>query len=288
MIGIEIRKATTEDTGAIAEIYNQAIAEGIATFDSFPVDAERYAPLLADPQATLVVATVSDRVVGWASVSPISTRWAYRFTCLGSFFVHKDFRKQGIGSALKAAQIEEARTLGYHSLVVEILSTNFVSVSLNLNFGFRIVGEITEAGYRHGKWIGLIVMQKSLEQNLLDHQFRFSIVTDDFEKSVSLYKDALSLKMTPISGPIAMFPLGMAEFEVCLRESAKDVLDYQFPAERADGILISLKFDSDIQLNHALESALACGATQLESQSRPNAVRIRDFNGVSWSLEVGT
>ncbi len=160
---VEIRYATQSDAEDIAEIYNHAIADGNATFDSFPVSGDRYSAFFnGDKRHVLLVAVSEARVVGWASVSPISDRWAYRFTCLGSFFVHKDFRGLRIGTALKAAQIDEATRCGYHSLVVEVLTTNTISISLNLRAGFRVVGEIWEAGFRDGKWIGLVSMQKIL------------------------------------------------------------------------------------------------------------------------------
>ena len=76
--------------------------------------------------------------------------------------MRKDFRGKGIGKTLKNEKIREARRLNYHSMICEVLSTNSISISLNLNIGFRIVGEIIEAGFREGKWIGLVIMQKSL------------------------------------------------------------------------------------------------------------------------------
>jgi phosphinothricin acetyltransferase len=161
---VNIRHASREDGDAIAEIYNHGIADGNATFDEFPVSKERYSSFFeAHDRTAMLVAVADEQVVGWTAITPISDRWAYRYTCLGSFFVHREFRGNKIGSVLKAAQIEEAIRLGYHSLIVEVLSTNIVSVSINLSFGFRVVGEIWEAGYRDGKWIGLITMQKILK-----------------------------------------------------------------------------------------------------------------------------
>ena len=55
-----------------------------------------------------------------------------------------------------------AVSLGYHSILGEILSTNPASVAMDISHGYRVVGEIYEAGFRNGRWIGLIVVQKVL------------------------------------------------------------------------------------------------------------------------------
>ena len=68
----------------------------------------------------------------------------------------------GVGRLLKKAQIIEANRIGYHAMVAEVLSTNIGGISLNLKFGYRIVGEILEAGYRNRMWIGLVILQKLL------------------------------------------------------------------------------------------------------------------------------
>lgn len=285
---VNIRHASREDAQAIAEIYNHAIDDRNATFDSFPVSADRYTSFFdRNERASMLVAVANDQVIGWASVSPISNRWAYRFTCIGSFFVHKEFRGKKIGSALKAAQINEAARIGYHSLVVEVLSTNVVSILLNLRFGFRVVGETWEAGYRDGKWIGLVIMQKILKGEIMrDRQVRFSIITDDIEKSISLYRDALGLDMRPICNAIAMFPLGVAEFEVCHREASKQLLDFKLDGELASGLLISLSLGSEEQVDKAVKAALQYGATSVNNESNSNSRILKDFNGVIWSLTI--
>lgn len=288
---VTIRHADRKDAVAIAEIYNHGIEDGDATFDAFPVSSDRYSSYFeSNARGSMLVAVAEGRVVGWTSVSPISGRWAYRYTCLGSTFVHRDFRGTRVGKALKAAQIEEAARLGYHSLTGEILSTNAVSLSLHLSFGFRVVGESWEAGYRNGKWIGLIKVEKILEDyHMRERQIRFSVVTDDLEKSISLYRDALGLRMRPICNAIAMFPLGAAEFEVCQREATKELLDFEFPGQRANGLLISLSLDTEQQLQGMLEAAVNCGATRIDDREPASKTHLlRDFNGVTWSITVAS
>jgi L-amino acid N-acyltransferase len=161
---MSLRRATEDDCFAIAAAYNDAIDDGDATFDTTHVDPSRYVKYLNDPRSSLIVNQHQDVVTGWCLVTPISDRWAYRFTAQGSFFVRRGHRGQGVGRILKKAQIDEAQSLGYRSLIVEVLSTNSRSVALNLESGFAIVGEEREAGYRNGHWIGLIRMQMMLER----------------------------------------------------------------------------------------------------------------------------
>jgi len=167
------------------------------------------------------------------------------------------------------------------------LSTNLLSISLNLRSGFRIVGETLDAGYRDRKWIGLITMQKNLREDVMrERQIRFSIVTDDITKSISLYRDALGLDTRPISNAIAMFPLGVAEFEVCERSAARELLRFEFDTEHTSGLLISLVFDSEPQMDKSVKAALQSGATLLNNDIAPNARYLKDFNGVSWFLTI--
>ena len=168
---IIIRPAKIEDVDAIAEIYNQGVDGGISTFDDFYVSVNRYKAYfdLNRKKSSLLVAVLENNIVGWASIDPISERNAYRFTSLGSVYVRNEFKGQQIGRLLKIAKLKDAVRLDYHSMICEILSTNHISVSLNLSLGFRIVGEISEAGYRNNNWIGLIVMQKFLKLHITEH-----------------------------------------------------------------------------------------------------------------------
>jgi phosphinothricin acetyltransferase len=159
-----VRLASKKDVDSITEIYNETISEGIASFDKPPISRARYEAYFSEDRKSscLIVAEINDLIIGWASIDPISERWAYRFTCLGSTYVRKDYRNNKVGTLLKQQKFMEAKKLGYHSIIGEVLSINRKSLSFQLSFGYRIVGEIHEAGYRDDKWIGLIVIQKML------------------------------------------------------------------------------------------------------------------------------
>ena len=112
---MKIRLARRSDMKAITAIYNEAIETTTATFDTEPWTATEQARWFREHAGRFagVVAEVDDRTVGWAAISPWSTRCAYRDTAETSTYVKSGRRGAGIGRALKAAIIEEARRRGF-------------------------------------------------------------------------------------------------------------------------------------------------------------------------------
>lgn len=117
-----------------------------------------------------------------------------------------------------------------------------------------------------------------------ERRIRFSVPTDDIERSVSLYRDALGLAMRPICNPIAMFPLGEAELEICHREKSKELLGFEFSASQCTNLLISLVFDTQEEARRAEAAALNCGAVARPGVGSPLEKCFQDFNGVNWHL----
>lgn len=134
----QIRRAERTDLPSITEIYNEAILTTTATFDTEPKTvAEREAWFDShDSRHPILVAVRDGEVVGWASLSKWSDRPAYDETAETSFYVRSRFRGQGIGRTLKAAIIEEAHRLGFHSLIARVAEGSDESVHLNESFGF--------------------------------------------------------------------------------------------------------------------------------------------------------
>lgn len=283
-VDLAFRTAAPSDATVIAEIYNHAVSDRNATYDAFPVSGRRFDDYFAgDAKRSLLIATLADIVVGWLSIAPLSTRWAYRYTALGGFFVHRDHRRRGLGTALKAEQILEAARLGYRSLVVEVLATNAASITINLGLGFRIVGEISDAGYRDGCWIGLVIMQKSLATHREVPYVRFAIPTNDLQGSVAFYRDALGLDMACADDHSACFPLGAAAILVEAREEAGDG---RLASPRASPAAIEMAYDSEQQWREACAAALAAGATPQSISGSDQHRKFVDMNGVHWALTV--
>lgn len=162
-----IQRAAVADIPAITEIYNEAIATTTATFDTEPKrTAERLAWFEShDERHPILVALLDGKVVGWASISKWSDRQAYADTGETSFYVKSEYRGQGVGRQLKAAVIEEARRLGFHSLIARVAEGNQESIHLNESFGFVHVGVLKEVGRKFGRLLDVHIMQKMLNDD---------------------------------------------------------------------------------------------------------------------------
>ena len=162
---ITIRRARLEDAAAIADIYNEAILTTTATFDTEPKTAEERAQWLQshDDRQPIVVAVVDGAVVGWASLTVWSDRPAYDDTAESSFYVHSAHRRQGIGRKLKEAIIDEARRLGFHTLIARITEGSSESLHLNESTGYVCVGTLKQVGRKFGRLLDVHILQKMLD-----------------------------------------------------------------------------------------------------------------------------
>ena len=159
-----IRPAALADAPAIAAIYNEAILTTTATFDTETKSVEdRIAWLAAhDERHPVIVAEFEGQVVGYACLSRWSDRRAYDDTAETSFYVKSECRGLGVGRRLKEAILDEARRLGYHSLIARVAQGSEESLHINLSMGFVLVGTLKEVGLKFGKRLDVHVMQKML------------------------------------------------------------------------------------------------------------------------------
>ena len=163
-INIVLRLAALADAPAIAAIYNEAILTTTATFDIETKSVEERIEWLGkhDDRHPVLVAEAEGQVVGWASLSRWSDRPAYADTAETSFYVKGEFRGRGIGRQLKEAILEQARRLGYHSVIARVAQGSEESLHLNLSMGFTLVGTLKEVGLKFGRRLDVHVLQKML------------------------------------------------------------------------------------------------------------------------------
>ncbi|WP_417382798.1 GNAT family N-acetyltransferase [Gimesia sp.] len=159
-----IRPAVLSDLEAMTEIYNEAILTSTATFDMEPMTRDERLPWFEshDERHPILVADVEKQIVGWACLSQWRPRRAYADTAETSFYVKTSHRGRGIGRQLKQAIIEEARRLGYHTLIAGVAEGNEVSLHLNQSFGFEVVGTFKEVGKKFGKVLDVTYLQLML------------------------------------------------------------------------------------------------------------------------------
>jgi phosphinothricin acetyltransferase len=103
------------------------------------------------------------RIVGYAYAGPYRTRSAYRFTLENSVYVAADAVGGGIGTGLLAELIARCKAGPWRSIVAIIGdSANHASIALHRRFGFELVGNIRNAGFKHERWLDSVVMQLDL------------------------------------------------------------------------------------------------------------------------------
>jgi phosphinothricin acetyltransferase len=159
--------AAPDDVVAITAIYAHHVRTGTGTFEEAAPDAAAMAARIARVQrarcAWLVAENEAGEVVGFAYYTQIRDRSAYRFTAEDSVYVREDQRGQGVGKALVAALIERAEAQGFRQMVAVIGDAeNAGSIGLHLSLGFRRVGVLRSAGWKFGRWLDVVYMQRPL------------------------------------------------------------------------------------------------------------------------------
>jgi L-amino acid N-acyltransferase YncA len=161
-----VRRCTREDLPEVREIYALEVREGTASFELEPPSlAEMTARFAAIDAAGLpyVVIELDGRIAGYAYASPYRPRPAYRHTVEDSVYVAGWARRQGVGRALLAAVIERATALGMRQMVAIVGdSAHLPSIELHRRAGFRLVGILENVGWKFGRWLDTVIMQRPL------------------------------------------------------------------------------------------------------------------------------
>lgn len=158
-----LRVAEHKDLKRLNEIYNWAVINTVATFDleeRSDETAESWFSLHQDPYYPLYVVECQGQVAGWGSLSPFHTRPAYKQSGEFSIYIAPEWTGNSMGDALLTTLCNEARRLGYHTLLGLITATNQRSLSLAQKHGFFETGKYREVGKKFGQCLDVIVMQK--------------------------------------------------------------------------------------------------------------------------------
>ena len=166
MSNIAIRTAEPHDIPAITKIYAVAVRHGTASFELQPPDEaemmNRQKALLAK-RCPYIVAERAGEIAGYAYVGPYRTRPAYDWCVEDSIYVAPDRHRQGIGRILLDRLIVESETRGFRQMIAVIGDTaNTASVAVHAAAGFRMIGTFQSIGYKHGRWLDTVLMQRAL------------------------------------------------------------------------------------------------------------------------------
>ena len=166
MSPFEIRPAAEADLAEITAIYADAVLHGTASFEIEPPDeakmASRRAAVLAAGLPYLVAADAG-RVLGYAYASPYRPRPAYHWTVEDSIYIWPVSQRRGVGRALLARLVAETEAQGFRQMVAVIGdSENAGSVGVHRALGFALVGVLKDVGFKHGRWLDSVIMQRAL------------------------------------------------------------------------------------------------------------------------------
>lgn len=149
---------TDDDWPAVARIYGEGIATGDATFETEVPDRKGWDE--GHLECCRLVAELEGEVVGWAALSPVSSRCVYAGVAEVSVYVGKGARGAGVGSRLLAALVEASEEEGVWTLQAGIFPENEASIALHERCGFRVVGVRDRIGEMHGRWRDVVLMER--------------------------------------------------------------------------------------------------------------------------------
>ncbi len=165
-MSVIIRAAAASDMDAIADIYAHHVSHGTGTFETEPLDSSeigrRWTELTARGLPWLVADDDGD-VVGYAYAGPYRSRVAYSHTVEDSIYVRADRLGNGVGRLLMPALITASQACGMRQMIAVIGdSANQASIHLHRRFGFEHAGLLKDVGFKFGRWLDTVFMQRSL------------------------------------------------------------------------------------------------------------------------------
>jgi L-amino acid N-acyltransferase YncA len=160
-VSIAIRAAAASDAAAVARIYNEGIAERLATFETRSRTAAEVAAWL-EQGLPFLVAEQQGAVVGWARVSPYSDRCVYDGVGEHGVYVARSARGAGIGRMLLEALCGEAAGRGFYKLTSRVFTDNGPSRAVHIAAGFEEVGIQRRHGRLDGRWKDCVLVERLL------------------------------------------------------------------------------------------------------------------------------
>lgn len=164
-----IRPALPEDLPAIRDIYNHYVANSTVTFDEKAMTIRdwraKYARLQQLEMPILVAESPTGQLLGYTMVYPWQAKAAYRYTVEDSIYLGPASTGKGLGKALLGALIEACREAGIREIIAVIADKGAdASIRLHASYGFKEVGRMGRVGFKFDRWLGTVMMQKSIKK----------------------------------------------------------------------------------------------------------------------------
>lgn len=166
MHDIDVGPVEASDIASIGSLYREVVRHGTASFEVDPPDDRemaRRAEVLVSGGFPYLVARRNGRMLGYAYAGPYRPRPAYRFTVEDSIYVEPDAHGRGIGRLLLGRLVEDSAARGFRQMIAVIGdSANQASIALHRSHGFRDAGLFESVGWKHGRWLDTVLMQREL------------------------------------------------------------------------------------------------------------------------------
>ena len=163
-----LREARPEDLPHVREIYNHYVANSTVTFDEDAMtlkewkDKFGYLKKLGMP--FIVAESSTGQILGYALVTPWKQKRAYRFTVENSIYLGAASTGKGLGPVLMQELIDRSKAAGLKEMIAVIADKGAeASIKMHENFGFTEIGRMGRVGYKFERWLGTVLMQKSLK-----------------------------------------------------------------------------------------------------------------------------
>lgn len=165
-MSVELRAAAPADTAGMARIYDHYVATSTATFELDPPGESVWRDKLEVLGAAgwpFLVATLEDRVAGFAYVGPWRPRPAYAHTVEDTIYLDPAVTGRGIGTRLLTALLEQAAVAGAREVIAVVADGDTAaSLALHHRAGFTDAGRLERVGRKFDRWLGTTLMQRTL------------------------------------------------------------------------------------------------------------------------------
>lgn len=156
---MQLQPLTAEHWPAVRAIYEQGIATGNATFETQAPEWEAWDRAHLTHSRLVAVDDVGT-LLGWAALSPVSSRCVYGGVAELSIYIAAEARGQGVGRQLLHALIADSEAHGIWTLQAGTFEENTASIGLHTQAGFRVIGHRERIGQHHGVWRNTVQMER--------------------------------------------------------------------------------------------------------------------------------